>query len=259
MSQQQAALIEAGKRGILPQDKQAAFDEAVKRGLIPSLSASGVNSNIQRRPSVQPTQAEHLATHQSSALENRLQQRRAIHQSRFNNTGQSRGAPNNNGSGISVDTKQAVNESPPDFTTQMKSAFVDDPATKLQIIAEDRFPNMTPDDALSRFFVQGGDIFFIDEQGGLKRMMSADKLDQFGASIVGKSPTIAGGAAGAFIGSGMGPVGTLVGSIAGAALGETSRKIAGKVVFDENQTTEGNLKEIGLEATLGGNKCRAGG
>ncbi len=130
------------------------------------------------------------------------------------------------------------------FNVMMKTSFVDNPYVKARIYAESRgIP-------INRYRVtKKGDIEFRDDQGKWQREVSEmpwSKIKQTLASIIAH-PSTALGTAGAIFG---GPVG----AVAGAVTGEAVRKGVGALKYGEEQTTLGNLMDIGLEGifALGG-------
>lgn len=132
------------------------------------------------------------------------------------------------------------------FTAEMKAAFVDDPQTKAKIYAESLFPGYPG--AIERFGVMDGDIVYRDPQYNL---VSADRegllgnLREFVAEQPAYLPHEVLGTIGAVSG------GPLLAAL-GVAGGEGYRKAAGSLLFDEPQTTGGNIADMGTMGILGG-------
>lgn len=126
-----------------------------------------------------------------------------------------------------------------DFGTLTKAAMVDDPTTKLKIFAKARFPNLDEKEALSRYGIVNGEVYYITDDGKVKSEQPTG-VKNTAAGMVADLPAIAGGV----IGSVMGAPAGLVGIVGGGALGAEGGKGYGKVIanlaLDEPQTVGGN-------------------
>jgi hypothetical protein len=137
------------------------------------------------------------------------------------------------------------------FATLTKAATVDDPATKLRIFAEARFPNDPK--AVERYAMIGDEVVYVGDDGKLYRDTPSGVrgwMAEAGATTLAKSPAIAGGIVGAgatVAGAPAGPLGMAAGSALGAAAGEGVRKMVAGAVFDEPQTVAGNVKDMAVE------------
>ena len=133
-----------------------------------------------------------------------------------------------------------------EFGTQVKAAMVDDPMTKIRIMAKDLFPDeKSPEE---RFAVHKGEIYYLGKDDKIYKATGSGPFagaKEFGANIVGNLPSIAGGVAGGVLGSGLASV-PLAGL--GAAGGKGIQQVIANVAFDEPQTPTGNIKGMGTEA-----------
>lgn len=157
--------------------------------------------------------------------------------------------------------KAALSIGPADFATMLKAAFVDNPADKIRIYAESRFPGDPK--AIERYGVVDGEIVFADDDGNLHREEPGG-LSGMVKSIVAGIPSkglpilggVAGGIAGATSGIFTGGAGTIPGAVggamAGAGGGEAVRKLVANLLLGEHQTVSGNLGAIGKETSLAG-------
>jgi len=124
--------------------------------------------------------------------------------------------------------------------TLIKSGFVDDTQTKINIFAKGR--GISPD----RYRVLNGEIIYQGDDGGwypeTKQTPSA-RLKQFAGETIANSPSIVMGTVGA--------AGGLIPAAIGAAGGEGIRKSVGSLIFKEPQTVSGNLTDMGTVGVLG--------
>jgi hypothetical protein len=141
-----------------------------------------------------------------------------------------------------------------DFTTLTKAAMVDDPQTKLRIFAKARFPKLDEKEALGRYGIVDGEVYYVDDDGKVHSEQPAG-LKNFAAGVTADLPAIAGGVAGSVLGASGGPLGILAGGAGGAAGGKGYGKVIANVAFDEPQTVGGNIKDMATEALfdVGGN------
>ncbi|MCC6468604.1 MAG: hypothetical protein IT563_09800 [Alphaproteobacteria bacterium] len=123
------------------------------------------------------------------------------------------------------------------WQTQAVASMPRDPAAKIRVFARNRFPDLSPDDALGRYGVMGDRIFYIDRDGSAKweEPSALDVIrtpDRYAASWAGPSLPIAGGFVGGLAGGAIGSAGGVGGSYyagsygagAGAAAGEWLRQ-----------------------------------
>lgn len=141
-----------------------------------------------------------------------------------------------------------------EFTALTKASMVDDPETKLRIFAKARFPKLDEKEALGRYGIVDGEVYYVDDDGNVKSEQPSG-IKNFAAGVTADIPAIAGGTIGAVLGSPGGPPGILAGGAAGAAAGKGYSKVAANVAFDEPQTVSGNVKDMATEAlfSAGGN------
>jgi hypothetical protein len=129
------------------------------------------------------------------------------------------------------------------FKAHAQAGFIDDPLTKVRIYAADRFPLLPEEEALSRYKIQDGDVIYKDLDG-LWRRETPDllpwKMKRFLGDMVGHSPSIALGTAGAILG-GPGLAGF------GAAGGEGWRKAIAALAFGEPQHALLNIAKMAEE------------
>ena len=128
----------------------------------------------------------------------------------------------------------------PSMGAAIKTGFVDDPQTKINIYAKSR--GIPPD----RYRIIDNEIVFQADNGkwySEEPTIGTGKLKAAAGNLIAHSPSIVMGAAGATVGPGAAAL--------GAAGGEGIRKTVGAVVFDEPQTTMGNVKDMAVEGALG--------
>ena len=128
------------------------------------------------------------------------------------------------------------------FTSSFKSSFVSDPQTQLRILATDRFPDLSQEDALKRFGFCNGQPCFVNAEGNLEEA-TGGIADVMGA-IAAEAPEIIGAVGGAFT-----PM-PVVGSALGVTIGESIKQILSGVFLDDPKTVSGVLEEIGKEAAI---------
>ena len=130
---------------------------------------------------------------------------------------------------------------PTGFSASFKAGFVRDPQTKMRIFAEELFPNQP--NAIDRFGIVDNEVVFIDDSGRLVKASSGGMAD------LGKSTSNLPEMAGATIGSlvtGNPATGSVVGDVGGRAV----KQAIGSTVFDEPQTAQDNLLDLGKEGVL---------
>lgn len=149
-------------------------------------------------------------------------------------------------SGISTITGKPILEYVPgdddfaDLSTLFQTGFVDDPQTKIKIFAKARG---IPED---RYGIVDGEIVFKNNKGNLQLetgQVPLQRLLRFVGETSAHAPAMVMGTVGAI---GGGPVAAGI----GGAGGEAIRKNIGSLVFGEEQTTTGNVKDIIAEAIL---------
>jgi hypothetical protein len=127
------------------------------------------------------------------------------------------------------------------FGANFKSAFVEDPRTKIGMYAKALFPN--DPNAAQRFGVRDGKIAYIDDEGNIR-----DVEHGFGSrsgNALGYAPETAGTILGSFA-----TANPVSGSAIGAVGGKAVKQMIGGLVFDDPQTTSGNLKGMLGEGTI---------
>jgi len=136
---------------------------------------------------------------------------------------------------------------PPSFATLFKTAFADDPGTKIKIFAMSRFPDEPIETSIQRYGLSPkGEILFKDKDGIIKTETPdtfLSNVKRIAAETGGNSPAIIMGTIGAI--SGPAP------AVIGAAGGEGVRKLIANLVFDEPQSSLNNALDISLEGLLG--------
>lgn len=143
----------------------------------------------------------------------------------------------------------SIKEKTADFGTLVKTGLVDDPQTKINILAKDR--GISP----QRYGIIDGEIVYLGDDGVLyyeTRQTRLGKLKREIAEAIPHAPEIALSAA--LVPQGPGAVAI------GAAGGAGIRKLIGSLAFKEPQTTLGNIKEMGIAAGTAylGEKAGAG-
>jgi hypothetical protein len=141
-----------------------------------------------------------------------------------------------------------------DFATLTKASIVEDPQTKLRIFAKGRFPKLPEKEALSRYGIIDGEVYYLDDDGNIKGE-TASGIKNFAANMVGQAPVMAGGVAGSVLGAPSGPAGMLAGGALGAAGAKGYMQTAANLAFDEPQSVKGNIEGMAKEALFetGGN------
>jgi hypothetical protein len=140
------------------------------------------------------------------------------------------------------------NENTADFTTLVKSAMVDDPGTKLKILAKARFPGMSEEEATSRYGIIDGVPVYLGKDDKIYRETPtgfSGFIKKTGANIVGSPGETIGGVAGGILGAPGGPAGMAAGSALGAASGKGYDKVVANLALDEPQTVGGNVAAMG--------------
>ncbi len=141
------------------------------------------------------------------------------------------------------------------FFSLTESKFVDDPNTRIKILAENRYPNMSPQEREAKYKLHNDEIIHQAPNGQWYKTEPDgffQGVKQFAADTVGKSPTIIGSAVGGLLGAVGGPGGIAAGGATGAAVGEAARSGIGNMVYDEPQTVASETRDILLEGMMGG-------
>lgn len=135
------------------------------------------------------------------------------------------------------------------FGGLVKAGMVDDPQTKLEILANDLFPGDKK--AVERFAFHNGEVYYVGADEKLYRATPPEgpmgSVKEFGANMVANAPTIVGGTVGAIAGAPSGP-GSVGLSALGAAGGKSLQQIIANVALDEPQSPMGNIKGMAGEA-----------
>ncbi len=133
-----------------------------------------------------------------------------------------------------------------DFGTLIKAGIPDDPKTRLKIFADAR--GIPKKDIDKRFRIEGEDIQFKGEDGKWRSESPSGFMGgvkEFGADIVSHSPELVMGTAGAIAGTPGGFPGMAAGGALGAAGGEGYRKSVASILYEEPQTVQDNLEDMG--------------
>jgi hypothetical protein len=126
----------------------------------------------------------------------------------------------------------------PHFFASLKSSLVEDEETKRRLIAQELFPGDPK--GIDRVGFFEGVPAYVDDNGVMRRVSPG--MVRLGAEFTANLPETVGGTVGA--GAGVG------GAVAGATgMRGIKRAVAG-LVFDEPQTIESNLADLGTEAVL---------
>lgn len=142
---------------------------------------------------------------------------------------------------------QAAHHQPASFRSRVKAAFVDKPESMLKVFAEERFPNLSPEQREAKYFMKDGEFYYVDTEPGsnVQKIFKetgeglGDTAKSYLAQIVGKAPSIIGGGIGAVTGG----VPAMLGLTAG---GELFRQGVGGTVGEE-KTWPDVAKEVGKE------------
>lgn len=159
------------------------------------------------------------------------------------------------------------------FSSRAKAGFVDDPRAKLKLYAEQvrdkYFPEKQVEDVLSQNMqiINGSPAFTLGEkemEGGANylyyRLEPEGVVEQIAQDLPSQGPALVLGSTLAGAGAAAGAASPIPGAAylagtAGAALGEAGgegyRKAVGNLLFDEEQTVEGNLADVGESAAWG--------
>ncbi len=130
-----------------------------------------------------------------------------------------------------------------DLLTHVKTGFVDDKKTKLAIYAADRFPDLPEGERLSRYGIVNNEIVYLGDDGKVypeTKNTLGGAVKRGAGEAVAKLPAGVMGAMGSAAGPGIAAL--------GAAGGEGIRKTVGNAVFDEPQTSVGNVGSMAFEA-----------
>lgn len=135
------------------------------------------------------------------------------------------------------------------FGSLVKSGMVDDQKTKMRLMAESIFPGEP--DAVERFGEMNGEIVYVGKDEKLHKAETSG-VKSFAANLLGNAPTIAGGAAGAILGAGASPAGSIGLGALGAAGGKGIQEIIANLGLGEPQTVGGNIGGMAKEAAFAG-------
>lgn len=126
--------------------------------------------------------------------------------------------------GVSFEPKKGPMPSGP---TLRSMGVVNDLETKVRIAAKARFPDLPEEQAVSRYGVKDGRIYYVDQDNQARWETSGlQRVAEWGGELAASAPADIGAAAGLAFG---GPLGM----VAGAALGEGARMAEGWLRFDE--------------------------
>jgi hypothetical protein len=128
------------------------------------------------------------------------------------------------------------------FLTNVGAGVLDRPESQMDLYAKAVFPDMPIEESREKFGYVDGNIVYVDEDGGLRRVDKGFKagLGQF----VGQAgPSMAGGIAGGIAGT------PLLGGALGAAAGEGVRQMIGEALGEE-ETTADFAKKVATEGAV---------
>lgn len=132
------------------------------------------------------------------------------------------------------------------FVANLKSGMATEPKTKLRLLAESMFPDDPK--AYRRFGYRDGKPVFINRDGKLERADTG--LLSSAGGFLANTPEMVSGVVGSFA-TGNPYTGSIVGSVGGKGI----KQMLSGILFDEPQTTSGNLAGLAEEAavsTVGG-------
>jgi hypothetical protein len=127
------------------------------------------------------------------------------------------------------------------FMANLKSGMATEPKTKLRLLAESMFPDDPK--AYRRFGYRDGKPVFINRDGKLERA-DTGLMSSLGG-VVANAPELAGGVIGSFA-----TANPFSGSVVGSVGGRAFKQIMSGLLFDEPQTTGGNLAGLAEEAVV---------
>ncbi|MEC9361903.1 MAG: hypothetical protein VYC42_01645 [Pseudomonadota bacterium] len=127
------------------------------------------------------------------------------------------------------------------FIANLKAGMAADPQTQLRLLAETMFPDDPK--AYRRFGYRDGHPVFINADGRLERADSG--AASTAGAVLAQTPEMAAGAIGS-LATGNPFTGSIIGSVGGRGL----KQILSGVLFDEPQTTTGNLAGLAEEAVV---------
>jgi hypothetical protein len=124
------------------------------------------------------------------------------------------------------------------------SAMVDNPQTKIRILAKDLFPGEKG--AEERFGVVNGELMYVGKDDKLYKATPGG-FKEFGADMLGNALPIAGATIGGVLTAPAGGVTAVGGAGLGAAIGKSAQEVVANLALDEPQTVGGNLAGIAKE------------
>jgi len=145
-----------------------------------------------------------------------------------------------------------------DFGTAALAHFADDVKTRISVYAKDRFPDLPPEQAQSKYGMIDGELVFRGEDGGLYREEPngvMNTLKYAAAHTLPHAPELVGAGIGAVAGGGFASAGL---AALGAAGGEGIRKSAANLLLDEPQTSTGNAIDMAKSGIIAGGLTKAG-
>lgn len=127
------------------------------------------------------------------------------------------------------------------------SAMVDNPQTKIRILAKDLFPGEKG--AEERFGLVDGEIMYVGKDDKLYKATPGG-VKEFGANMMGNALPIAGATIGGVLTAPAGGVSGVAGAGLGAAIGKSAQEVVANLALGEEQTVGGNLAGIAKEGAF---------
>jgi len=127
------------------------------------------------------------------------------------------------------------------FKGNFKAGFVEDPQTKIRILSAAMFPN--DPNAAQRFGIRDGKVVYIDDDMNVRDVDSG--LAATVGNVLAYTPEAVGSVVGSFA-SGNPASGSAIGGVGGKAV----KQIIAGTLFDEPQTTAGNLEGMAKEGVV---------
>jgi hypothetical protein len=133
------------------------------------------------------------------------------------------------------------------FGALSMSAMVDNPQTKIRILAKDLFPGEK--NAEERFGVVDGELMYVGKDDKLYKATPGG-FKEFGANMVGNALPIAGATIGGVLTAPAGGVTAVAGAGLGATIGKSAQEVVANLALGEEQTPGGNAAGIAKEAAF---------
>lgn len=158
-----------------------------------------------------------------------------------------------------IENRDSFNGTAP-FKTLAKAAMVDDPQTKIKVIAGDLFPG--DKEAPSRFGIVDGEVVYLGKDNKIYRATPPGFMGgakEIAANMTGNALPIVGGTVGGVMGVPGGIPGVMFGSALGAAGGKGVQQSVANLVGGEPQSSTGNALGMSGEAAFAAGGSLIGG